>query len=167
MITPGLPDIRQITLAEVAAFHATLDAVARERRYLAMLEGPRLERVREFVAKNIEHDYVHLVAMDGPTAAGWCDITPGAHGEAHVGKLGMGVLKDYRSRGIGRRLLEAAIAKARTKEFEKIELRVYASNLPACRLYQKNGFTVEGVRKRARLVDGIHDDIVLMALFLN
>jgi hypothetical protein len=37
----------------VEALHRTLDAVARERRYLAFVEGPPLEGVRAFVRASI------------------------------------------------------------------------------------------------------------------
>lgn len=77
----------------------------------------------------------------------------------------MGVLKDHRGQGIGRRLLEATIERTWAIGIQKIELSVYSSNEPAIQLYKKQGFVEEGVKKRGRLVDGIYDDVVLMALF--
>ena len=160
-------EVRPITNDDIPGFRETLDAVARERRHLAMLEAPSLERMRDFIGHNIAQDHAQFVATDDNRIVGWCDITPGAHGEKHVGRLGMGVVKDYRGRGLGRKLLEATLAKARTKNFEKIELQVYASNAAGCALYRKLGFIEEGCRRRARLVDGVYDDILLLALFLH
>jgi putative acetyltransferase len=52
------------------------------------------------------------------------------HVHAHVGVLGMGVLAEARGRGIGRSLMQAALAAARER-FEQVELSVYASNARA------------------------------------
>jgi len=76
----------------------------------------------------------------------------------------MGVLKSRRGKGIGRRLIEATIAGAKAVGLEKIELSVYASNKPAIALYRRVGFREEGRRLRGRLVDGIYDDVFIMAL---
>lgn len=79
----------------------------------------------------------------------------------------MGVLREYRGRKLGSRLLAAVVAAARTLGWEKIELAVYAGNAAAVALYRKAGFELEGVRKRSHLVDGAYDDIVLMGLHLE
>jgi RimJ/RimL family protein N-acetyltransferase len=47
---------------------------------------------------------------------------------------------------------------------ERIELEVLASNTAAIRLYEKVGFVHEGVKRRARHLDGAWDDNVMMAL---
>jgi ribosomal protein S18 acetylase RimI-like enzyme len=76
----------------------------------------------------------------------------------------MGVLKDCRGRGLGKALLEGALAVARERRLERVELDVYASNLTAIRLYKKFGFQIEGRKRRARKIDGKYDDIIVMAL---
>ena len=65
-------------------------------------------------------------------------------GTAHVGHLGMGVLRTRRGQGIGRRLADATITRARELGLEKIELSVYASNGAAITLYRSLGFVDEG-----------------------
>lgn len=122
-----------------------------------------------FVSANVKAGYPQLVAEDDQTIVGWCDAIPGAalSGVTHVGRLGMGILKEYRRRHIGRRLIEATIEHATRFGLEKIELTVHASNAPALGLYRSVGFQEEGRRKRGWLVDGIYDDIILMALNLK
>ena len=46
----------------------------------------------------------------------------------------------------------------------RIELEVFASNERAVRLYQSEGFMLEGRKRRARILDGTEDDILIMAL---
>jgi ribosomal protein S18 acetylase RimI-like enzyme len=159
--------IRSIRETDATAFHSILGSVCRERRYLATVEGPPLENVAKFVAENVQKGYPQFVADDGGPIIGWCDAIPGDGGRTHIGGLGMGVLKEHRGKGIGQRLLEVTIEGARAMGLEKIELSVYSSNLPAIALYRKAGFEEEGLKKRGRLVDGIYDDVVLMALHLT
>jgi ribosomal protein S18 acetylase RimI-like enzyme len=109
------------------------------------------------------------VAVDAGAVVGWCDAIPGdaAKGMSHVARMGMAVAKEYRRQGIGRRLMESVIDKARRKRLEKIELSVYSTNQGAVALYLAAGFVVEGKKRRGRLVDGTYDDILLMGLFLR
>lgn len=161
--------IRPIRSEDAPAFREALDAVCRERKYLARLEAPPLESVRLFVEANVRADHPQFVAEEDRRIVGWCDALPGdaLSGVTHVGRLGMGVLKDYRRRKIGRRLLDATIEKAVRRGLEKIELSVHASNAPAIALYRRVGFEEEGRKKRAWLVDGEYDDVLLMALDLG
>lgn len=161
--------VRQIHEEDTPAFREVLDAVCRERKYLARLEAPSIDRVHAFVSSNVKAGYPQLVAEDDGRIVGWCDALPGdtSSGTTHVGRLGMGVLKEYRRRNIGRRLIEATIEKAILLGLEKIELSVHASNEPAIALYRSVGFEEEGRKKRGWLVDGAYDDVLLMALELK
>ena len=47
-----------------------------------------------------------------------------------------------------------------------MELEVFESNLPAVRLYMKMGFSVEGRRVKARKLEGVYDNIILMGAFI-
>ncbi len=162
-------DIRIIPISNehVEGFHRCLDSVARERRYLGLVKAPPIESTREFVLSNIRDKVPQVVAVEGGTVIGWCDIVPNrGEGFTHCGKLGMGVLQGYRGKGIGTRLMEETILAAKEFGLERVELEVYASNVPAVSLYEKRGFVHEGEKKRARKLDGKCDDVLLMALFI-
>lgn len=159
--------IRPIRETDIRGFHACLDAVARERVYLGHLEAPPFERTREWLLEGIEQGVVRLVAVDGARVVGWCDIEASSQeGFRHVGRLGMGVLKAYRRRGIGKQLLLDALRAAGKRGLEKVELDVYASNDAAIKLYEKIGFHHEGRKRKARQIDGRYDDVIVMGLFL-
>jgi ribosomal protein S18 acetylase RimI-like enzyme len=99
---------------------------------------------------------------------GWCDIERhGREGFRHAGRLGIGMLAEARGRGLGRRLMTEAIEAARRQGMERIELEVFASNTRAIALYQSLGCEREGLKRRARKLDGEYDDDVLMALLLH
>jgi ribosomal protein S18 acetylase RimI-like enzyme len=162
-------EIRIVRIAEayIEGSYRCLASVARERRHLAFTQAPPFESARSFVLSNIAQNVPQLVALHGDEVVGWCDISPMTReGFTHCGTLGMGVRKDFRRLGIGRRLLEQTIGEARRMDLEWIELEVFASNTAAIRLYEKAGFVVEGVKKRGRKLDGEYDDLVQMALFI-
>ena len=76
----------------------------------------------------------------------------------------MGLLPAYRGRGLGRRLAAQTIGAGRQVGIERVELDVFASNEPAISLYRRLGFITEGIKRRARKLDGQYDDNVFMAL---
>jgi RimJ/RimL family protein N-acetyltransferase len=153
----------------VEGWNRCVDAVARERRWIGMLQGPPLEASRRFVQHVIEGGGVHLVALDeGGVVVGWCDVQRHAReGFSHGGRLGIGMLAEVRGRGLGRRLMAGAIEASRRQGMERIELEVFASNARAIALYESVGFVREGLKRRARKLDGRYDDDVLMALLLD
>jgi ribosomal protein S18 acetylase RimI-like enzyme len=153
----------------IASFHECLDSVAAEHRYIGFVEAPPFEKVREFILSNfINGDSLQFVAVSENTVIGWCDIVLGPlPGFTHAGHLGMGVKQGFRGMGIGKKLLTAALNKALEKKLERVELEVFASNKIAIKLYEKAGFVVEGVKEKARKLDGVYEDIICMALWLE
>lgn len=158
-----------ITEAHIAGFWAAVDVVARERKYLAFLEGPPLEMSRAFVLGNLAGNWPHFVALnDQDQVVGWCDITSLHRQTAeHVGVLGIGVLPDWRGRGIGESLMHAALRAAQNKGLTRVELSVHATNHRAVALYRKLGFILEGVKKNSVRIDNIYDDNIMMALLFD
>ena len=160
------PDIviRPIEDADLAGYHECLGVVARERIYIGLVDAPELDASRNWMNRVRVRGYPFMVALAGEKVVGWCDIAPDERiGYLHVGRLGMGLLPDWRRRGIGARLLAAALAEADRMGLERIELEVFLGNGPAQRLYRGVGFVVEGVKRKARKIDGHYDDHILMA----
>jgi ribosomal protein S18 acetylase RimI-like enzyme len=148
----------------LAGFHAALDRIAREGRYLALLQAPSLSRTRKFVLDSLKSGAIHLVVLDGSDVVGWCDVRPkSAATQRHSAVLGMGLLGEYRGLGIGSRLLAAALELARERGFRRIELVVRTDNEVALRLYRRYGFQTEGTLHRYLNVDGVDHDALLMA----
>lgn len=78
----------------------------------------------------------------------------------------MGLLLDYRGKGLGSKLLTAVLTHAKKFGLEKIELSVYTTNHAAIALYKKHGFQQEGLTKNYRKLDGRYFDAIEMAKFL-
>jgi ribosomal protein S18 acetylase RimI-like enzyme len=73
------------------------------------------------------------------------------------------VAPTHRRLGIGRGLLEEAVAWAREAGVRKIELHVFPWNEPAIALYERFGFEREGYRRAQYVRDGEELDAILMA----
>jgi RimJ/RimL family protein N-acetyltransferase len=161
-------DVRLIESSEryASKFRAAVDRVARERAYLILLEAPPADTTALFIRSVIEGRGVQILAVSADDdVVGWCDISRSRRaGLEHSGVLGMGLLPEYRGKGLGRKLAERAISDARARGIERIELEVIASNRRAIQLYERLGFAHEGVKRKGRKLDGAYEDLVVMAL---
>ncbi|MBN2993059.1 GNAT family N-acetyltransferase, partial [Pseudomonas cedrina subsp. fulgida] len=84
--------------------------------------------------------------------------------QAHVGSFGMGVATAWQGKGVGSRLLTAALDVADNwMNLHRVELTVFADNHAAQALYRKFGFEVEGVLRDYAVRDGQFVDTVSMA----
>ncbi|MFD9909737.1 GNAT family N-acetyltransferase [Streptomyces sp. NPDC059063] len=82
---------------------------------------------------------------------------------AHVRAiLGFVVAEEARGKGVGRQLIQAVVEEARRQGARRITLRVLGHNTPARKLYESEGFAIEGVLPGEFLLDGQYVDDVLM-----
>jgi RimJ/RimL family protein N-acetyltransferase len=149
----------------VRGVYEAFDAVAREERYLASTDAPAYEKAFPFFKNLLDADSPFFVALDGERVVGWCDIaTPRPQSQQHLGELGMGLLPQARGRGLGSRLLRAAIDKAWQNGLTRVELTVRDDNTVARALYARFGFEVEGVLRRASVIRDEVNDVLVMGL---
>jgi len=84
--------------------------------------------------------------------------------QSHVGSFGMGVATAWQGKGVGSRLLTAALDVADNwMNLHHVELTVFADNEAAQNLYRKFGFEVEGRLRDYAVRDGKYVDTVSMA----
>jgi ribosomal protein S18 acetylase RimI-like enzyme len=82
---------------------------------------------------------------------------------AHVRQIqGLAVADEARGRGVGRALIRAAVEEARRRGARRLTLRVLGHNTPARRLYEAEGFVVEGVLPEEFFLAGRYVDDVFM-----
>ncbi|WP_372347860.1 N-acetyltransferase family protein [Streptomyces sp. KL116D] len=109
---------------------------------------------RDHLVADLDGQPVGYVRIGYPTAL---------RANAHVRQIqGLAVADTVRGLGIGRTLVRSAIEHARRQGARRITLRVLGHNLPARRLYETEGFVVEGVLPEEFLLDGAYVDDVLM-----
>jgi RimJ/RimL family protein N-acetyltransferase len=125
-------------------------SVGEERRYLRALKR--------------YPDAAVYVAEDAGSIVGRLSLARDPHPASHhVADLGLMVTATHRRRGIGRMLLEQAVAWARDAGVRKLELHVFPWNEPAIRLYETFGFEREGLRRDHYRRDREYVDAILMA----
>jgi RimJ/RimL family protein N-acetyltransferase len=125
------------------------DRVARRDRLAAVAAS---ESSRVFVAD--------ASALGGPPAVGQLSVVVAPYGVAEIGML---IIEDWRGRGIGRALLEAAIDWAAKAGAHKMGLETWPHNEVAIQLYRRAGFVEEGRKVRHyRRQNGELWDAVLM-----
>ena len=112
-------------------------------------------------------DAAVFVALDGEEIVGRLSVARDPHpASAHVADVGLIVAASHRRRGIGRLLLDMAVAWARGSGVRKLELHVFPWNGPAIRLYERFGFVREGHRRAHYRRDDADVDALLMAYHL-
>lgn len=157
-------EVRPIEERDIAGFRDALDSVARDTGFLRSDAAPPMEGVAAFVRGNIAAGHPQFVAVADGRVVGWCDIIPAdALHERHGGEMGMGVVAEWRGKGIGRALLTRTIAAADAAGLLRIGLSVHADNPRAIALYRQCGFVEEGRQIKARLKQGVAVDIIMMA----
>ncbi|MEO5577305.1 MAG: GNAT family N-acetyltransferase [Gaiellaceae bacterium] len=129
-------------------------SVADERRYVRALRR--------------HPDAAVFVAEDEGAIVGRLSLARDPHSASrHVADLGLMVAASHRRLGIGRALLEQAVAWARDAGVLKVELHVFPWNEPAIGLYEQFGFEREGLRKAHYHRGGELVDAILMAYRLD
>jgi len=159
--------IIKISSQHIDSFAQALDSVARELRYLAFTQAPPREVTVAYVEQNIAENWPHFIALDGEKVIGWCDIAS-MHRPVcvHSGVLGLGLIREYRGQGIGKRLLSTALQAAKERGLSRVVLTVREQNEIAIQLYKNFGFFQEGRHIKAVKINGNYENHLSMALLI-
>jgi ribosomal protein S18 acetylase RimI-like enzyme len=131
--------------------------------------APPQDPPRAFFGERLDPADALVAELDG-AVAGYATLhnTIPLPSHAHVLEInGVAVHPAAGGRGVGRRLVDAAVEEARSRGARKVTLRVFAPNAVARRLYERCGFVEEGFLREEFLLDGHYVDDVLMARYLD
>ncbi|WP_175816403.1 GNAT family N-acetyltransferase [Burkholderia diffusa] len=125
---------------------------------------PSLEKWQKRLDNVREHGVSLVAEIDG-TVVGHLGLHPELNPRRrHAAALGMMVDAARHGRGIGGRLLAAAIDLAENwLNITRLELTVFTDNRAAIALYEKHGFRIEGESPDYALRDGVHASVYHMA----
>jgi RimJ/RimL family protein N-acetyltransferase len=153
--------VRPGRVEDARAIAETFAAVAEERDGIASEPPVDVDARTELFAASMAGT---LVAEAGGAIVGSLHIERSRFG---VGDIGMHVVREWRGRGVGSALLEAAIERARADGLHKLSLEVFPHNEAGLALYRKVGFVEEGRRVRHyRRANGELWDSIVMGLHL-
>jgi ribosomal protein S18 acetylase RimI-like enzyme len=156
--------IRATTAADVRAIAGLLRDVASENRWTRTERTVDVDaRTRGLLDALAAGSVIVLIAEIDARIVG--ELTMRVDGRRAA--FGMVVAAPARGRGIGRRLLDAAIAAARERSIEVLELEVYAHNDAALALYRSAGFVAAGDARIEQRADGQRWEALPMRLALR
>ncbi len=167
--------LREATEADVPAIITIRNQGVEDRNATLDTEPYTLEEGRDwFATRDARHPV--LVAVDPARAdpaapgavVGWASLNVfnPRHGYRLVAELSVYVEREYRARGVGSRLLEALLERARMLGYHKVVLTAMAHNAAARTLYARFGFRAVGTFKEQGFVDGRWIDTVIMEKIL-
>jgi RimJ/RimL family protein N-acetyltransferase len=141
--------IRSLTLQDAPALTQFINRAASEEKIMISCQGQKFTLAQEtaFVRTQLKHiraqQTVHLIALAGPRIVGTASVEqPPENIKRHLASFGIIIDRAYRHQGLGKRLAQQVIARARQKlpHLQIITLTVFARNLPAQNLYHQLGF---------------------------
>ncbi|MEK6746653.1 MAG: GNAT family N-acetyltransferase [Pseudomonadota bacterium] len=161
-------EIVSITEKHIDGFWRAVDSVAKEELYIAFLEAPPIEKTQSYIFEQLQNNMPHYIALVNGDVVGWCDISS-KHRPVfvHSGILGMGLISQYRGKGIGRAMMQVTLSKAKEIGLTRVELEVREKNARAIELYKKFGFIVEGIKRNSTKVNGVYENDLVMGLLLE
>lgn len=162
--------LRETVKADLPAIKLLYKAVAANPRGIARSEAEITDAYVNYLWEGIQADGLGMVVFDGERLIG----------EIHASKKGLGIFDhilshltigvhpDYQGKGLGKMLFQhflASVVKERP-EIYRVELEARASNVAGLKLYESQGFVLEGrMINQTKNLDGSHEDGVMYAWF--
>jgi len=122
---------------------------------------------REWLAARGPRHPVIVAEADG-AIVGWgsLNVFNARPAYQHVADLSVYVERGWRGRGVGHRLLEGLVDRARAIGYHKMVLATFPTNAGGARLYERLGFTRLGVYREQGMLDGQWVDTLIMEKLL-
>lgn len=129
-----------------------------------------IEQEKEFIkARESAKRELILLAFEGENHIGNCSISSlGNYSRyAHRCDIAIGLYQKYCGMGIGRKMMETALSKAKEMGYEQAELEVATSNKNAIKLYESLGFKKYGTfPDNMKYKDGTYENYYWMMVKL-
>jgi L-amino acid N-acyltransferase YncA len=130
-----------------------------------------LEQQRRFVREFPERGVLHVaICNETQQLVGMQDVQPLSQSMAawrHVAEISTFVALEMRRDGIGRRLMEVMLPRARERGFGKLLATIRADNADAVGYYRSQGFDIVGTLRRHACVGGRYLDEILAERLLE
>lgn len=138
-----------------------------ETKFMMLEPGERsnnIKGIEGMINGTIAGDNLILLAEDKENIVGFLSAQRGhARKIKHTAYIVVGIRQAYRNQGIGGQLFSELDKWAKENDVSRLELTVMCPNEAAKHLYEKNGFVVEGIKKKSIFMDGSYIDEYYMA----
>ena len=153
---------KTIKESEAEKFFQMLCQLDEETEYMMYESGERQARsinsdsLRSSIKASNDNDDLLLAAInDSGEIIGFIRAERGKLNRTrHAAYIVIGILRKYRGHGIGNTFFEQLDKWARNNDVVRLELTVECENTVAKKLYEKHGFSVEGLRSKSMRVNG-------------
>ena len=126
-----------------------------------------ITRLHDLIANNAKVGSIAFLVYNEDKCVGFLSAMRGSmNRNRHTAYIAVGILRDFRGKGIGHALFNKLTAWATGNNLKRLDLSVMTHNHAGIALYKKHGFEIEGTKKCAMLVDGTFVDEYLMAKIL-
>ena len=158
--------VRPAAGTESEALSAFFRAAGGETDFLSFSEAdcPYTDEVCSgFIRECMREENLLLLAYKGDALIGELSLTtPNRQRFRHTRELGIALLREHCDRGLGTRMLRAALAAADESGVDNISLSVSTENARGLHLYQKLGFVTYGIYPRQSFYNGVFHDTAYM-----
>ena len=158
---------RKLVKTDAERFWEMMNQLDHETKYMLYEPGERIKniaRIESLIENSVEGEDFLLVAEENDKIVGYISAQKGGLKRiAHSVYIVVGILQNYRGKGIGTEFFKQLDDWAEEKNITRLELTVICENEVAKHLYEKSGFEIEGIKRKSVLVDGIYLDEFYMA----
>jgi len=158
--------IRELQINDAENFLNLLNITDDETTFMLYEKGERkttIEQQRKNIQEGIKKGVLIFLMEDNKKLVGYVfgNIFT-ANRKKHCMYLAIAILQEYTGKGYGAKLMNSLEKQAVENGINRLELEVSEKNKGAISLYQKIGFEIEGVKRRAFLVNGNYEDELIM-----
>lgn len=156
--------MRDATDADLPAIVAIYNQAVLTRVSTAQLQPVTLEERKNWIREHSPDRHPFWVAETDGQVAGWLTIKPFIPRCAYQGTVELSVYvgEQFRRRGIARKLMEEAIARAHSLGILAMVGLIFGHNEPSLRLFRQLEFERWGFLPRVAQLDGLERDLVIM-----
>ena len=164
--------IRTITEADIPAYYNLALELDEETPFRLYEAGERPHDPQLFASETMDFlknptSNIFLADEDGRLVGYLQAIGRRQRRVRHVVSINVAILLKYTGKGLGGKLFNGLEEWARKIGVRRLDLSVMINNIPAQKLYEKLGFSIEGVKLGSMFVDGEFIDEYYMSKLLD
>nr|WP_323118945.1 GNAT family N-acetyltransferase [Burkholderia alba] len=155
---------RDATLDDLPAIVAIYNSTVASRQVTADTEPVTVESRRAWFDAHRPDTRPLWVVEDAGRVIAWLSFSDfyGRPAYRHSSEISIYLDEAARGRGLGSRLLEAALAKAPALQIDTALGFIFGHNAPSLKLFARYGFTTWGTLPRVAVLDGVERDLVIV-----
>ncbi|AJD89634.1 GCN5 family N-acetyltransferase [Jeotgalibacillus malaysiensis] len=163
--------IREIETKDAENFRLLIQQVESQSEFMMMESGERQttseQQLRQIESLKKQANSTVLVAEDEDQLTGYLFAIGGSsRRNSHAAYLVIGILTEYRAKGVGTQLFQQLEKWAAAQGISRLELTVVIENEAGLALYKKQGFEVEGTKRQSLKINGSLVDEYYMSKLL-